>query len=71
MMELIASRHSIRENFDIFELRENGELVAALYPTDDGLKIVSKFIVNHPSLIAIEVQQPPALLIDFRPGMAL
>jgi hypothetical protein len=54
----------------VVELRtEDGQLVATVSATEDGLRIVSKYIVNHPALVMIEVQEPPALRIDLTQGM--
>ena len=68
MMQLVSGVHRVHGG-TMFELRNGEQLVACIYPTEDGLKIVSKYIVNDPRLVMIEVQEPPAILIDLTQGM--
>lgn len=67
-MRLDIGRHEVTGR-SVFELRDGELLVACMYPTEDGLKIVSKYIVNHAELVTIEVQDPAAVLIDLRRGI--
>jgi hypothetical protein len=69
-VKLEASTHSIT-GATMFELRTDfGVLVAGIYATENGLKIVSKYVVNHPLLVAIEPHPlPPAIVIDLAEGM--
>ena len=68
MLRLSAHQHSIRSNTTLFELLdEKGELVAGIYATERGLKIVSKYISNRSDLIQIEAVPPPAILVNLRP----
>ena len=68
-MALTAHEHTIT-GATMFELRdEDGRLVAGIYATDDGLKVVSKYITNHPLLVAIDPNEPPAIVINLAPGI--
>lgn len=68
-MKLVPGTHGVNGS-EMVELRsDSGDLVACLYATAAGLKIVSKYIVNIPELVMIEVQLPPALLVNLAAGM--
>ena len=68
-MRLQLAPHSHKSD-SIVELRTDaGELVACIYSSARGLKIVSKYILNHPMLVAIDAAEPPAMLIDLARGM--
>ena len=40
------------------------KLLGVLYPTPDGVKFVSKYITNHPLIVAIDPDEPLAILIS-------
>jgi hypothetical protein len=42
---------------------EKDELAGVLYPTPTGVKLVSKYITNHPLLVTIDPGEPPAIII--------
>lgn len=64
MMRLRVAHHAISSAPMVEILSDTGQLIGCIYPTNAGVKIVSKYIVNHETLVAIEIQEPPALLID-------
>jgi len=64
-MKLQKGRHILKPEVEIFELRDDADmLIACIYPTRTGLKIVSAFIRNHPLLVLIDPDDPPAILIN-------
>lgn len=66
MYELKTPPHPERPGVKIFEVWRGGTFVAAVYPTEQGLKIVSKYLTGREEAsISIDRQPPPAILIDF------
>jgi hypothetical protein len=54
--------HSKRLDVAIVEVWRDDEFVAGIYPTDEGIKIVSK----HLGLVIREnMSPPPALIVEF------
>jgi hypothetical protein len=43
---------------------EEAILLGVLYPTPMGAKFVSKFITNHPLLVVISPDDPPAVIVS-------
>jgi hypothetical protein len=39
-------------------------MLGVLYPTATGVKFVSKYITNHPLLVAVDPANPPAVVIS-------
>jgi hypothetical protein len=67
MLRLVPRAHTVKPQTMVYELRdEAGELVAAIYATDRGLKIVSNYIEDRPGLVTVDPDYPPALLIRLR-----
>jgi hypothetical protein len=63
-MKLRLSDHGLKMEKIVELCTDAGEVLAAIYATPRGVKIVSQHIQNTPDLVAIEVQYPPALLIN-------
>lgn len=58
-----------RRGVQLCEILQNGEVVGVIYPTKDGLKIVSRYLIENPES-AIEIDRGkfppiPAVLINF------
>jgi hypothetical protein len=67
MLRLRRGTHQITNCTDMVELLdESGKLVAGIYATDTGLKIVSKYIENRPDLVVVDPEYPPAILVRLR-----
>jgi len=66
-MKLKLSEHLI-DGTPMVEVRDyNGLLIAGIYATPRGVKVVSKLIDNRPDLVVIDPQFPPAVLINVLP----
>ena len=48
----------------VIEVWEDQQMIAVIYPKDRGVKIVSKYIENRPDLVVVDLQEPPALLVN-------
>ncbi len=65
MFELRVAEHSRKPDTKIFEVWNGEEFMASIYPTETGIKVVSKHIADDPEgAIVIEKSPPiPAILI--------
>ena len=45
-----------------------GELVGVIYPTALGCKVVSKHIEKNPLLVTLDLEEPPAIHVNFLIG---
>lgn len=69
MFELRIADHKIRPGVKVYEIIQNGEVVGTIYPTDRGIKVVSRYLIDNPES-AVEIERDkappiPALLINF------
>jgi hypothetical protein len=64
-LKLRPAAHLGRPNGTIMVelLDEADNIVAGIYATESGLKIVSKHIVNRPDLVVIDPSYPPAIVV--------
>ncbi len=65
MTEFRIAPHRLTPGRQIVEVWENGVFIAAIYPTDGGIKIVSKFFPGRPS-ITIDPEQPVSVQVAIR-----
>ena len=68
MFSLRITEHTIKEGVKLLEILQNGEVVGAIYPTERGIKIVSRYLMDDPES-AIEIERNkfppiPAILIN-------
>ena len=68
MFSLRTDNHEIKAEGKIFEIWNEGEFMGAIYPTEKGIKVVSKYIARDPES-AIEIDRSklspiPAILIN-------
>lgn len=64
-MKLRADEHFLRPGETCFELVDDGDnLIAAIYATPKGIKIVSKYIKGTPSLTTFHGPGPGAIEIN-------
>lgn len=68
MFTLRLARHGVRPDVFIFEIWNGSTLMGVIYPTERGIKVVSKYLIDDPEgAIKIErdTQIPiPAILIN-------
>lgn len=72
MVTFKLAPHSADPRTQIVEIWESGEFIGAIYPTEVGVKLVSKYLVSDPEG-AIEIERDklppiPAILINIRRG---
>jgi len=68
MFSLRTDNHEIKPGVRMFEIWNKGKFVGAIYPTEKGIKVVSKYIARDPES-AIEIDKSklspiPAILIN-------
>ncbi len=68
MFELRIAEHTEKRGVKLFEIVQDKEVVGAIYPTDRGIRIVSRYLLKDPeSAIKIERDSEPpipAILIN-------
>jgi len=65
MFSLRTDNHEIKPGVRMFEIWNKGKFVGAIYPTEKGIKVVSKYIIKDPeSAIEIDRSEIPAILIN-------
>ena len=62
------AEHEIERDTQIVEIIQDGEVVGAIYPTERGIKIISRYLFENPEG-AIEIERGklppiPAILIN-------
>lgn len=67
MFEFRLADHRDKPGVKLVEIIQNGEVVGAVYPTETGLKIVSRYLLADPET-AVEIDRSklppiPAILI--------
>jgi len=70
MLELKMSAHDIRPGAQVVEIWNGSTLMGVIYPTERGVKVLSKYILHNPEG-AIEIDREkspsiPAILINLR-----
>lgn len=70
MFRLEIADHDYRPGAQVVEIWDGITLMGAIYPTEHGTKVVSKFIANNPEG-AVEIDRSklppiPAILINIR-----
>ncbi|MFH0805451.1 MAG: hypothetical protein V1901_00995 [Patescibacteria group bacterium] len=68
MFSLRITEHTIKRGTKLVEILQDGEVVGAVYPTERGIKIVSRYLLENPES-AIEIERDklppiPAVLIN-------
>ena len=68
MFSLETASHEIKPEIKIFEIWNEGEFMGTIYPTEKGIKVVSKHIAKDPES-AIKIGRSkslpiPAILIN-------
>lgn len=69
MFTLRMAKHSIKQGVNLFEILQDGEVVGAIYPTERGIKIVSRHLLVESPEKKIEIVRSkllpiPAVLIN-------
>lgn len=68
MFDLRIAEHSVKQGTKLFEILQDEEVVGAIYPTERGIKVVSRYLMDNPeSAIKIErdkLPPIPAILIN-------
>ena len=71
MTELRMSKYSLTGG-KIVEVWEDGRFIAAIYPKDRGVKIVSKYLDNRRrDLVTVDPSYPPALHVNIWDGQII
>ncbi len=70
MFTFKLARHSVEPDRDIIEIWDGATFVGAIYPTDQGIKLISKYIADNPEA-AIKIDRSelsllPAILINIK-----
>lgn len=47
MIKLKLAKHTCKANTDIIEIWKDGAFIGAVYPTDEGVKVISKYELKH------------------------
>lgn len=74
MFELRMAEHDIHRGRQIVEVWDGATLMGAIYPTERGVKVISKFLVGREPQTFIEIERRPpapeipAILIHLRPA---
>lgn len=74
MFTFKLARHSVEPDRDIIEIWDGNTFVGAIYPTDQGIKLISKYIADNPeAAIKIKIDRSgllplPAILINIKKG---
>lgn len=68
MFTFRMAEHSIKRGVEICEILQKDEVVGTIYPTEKGIKIVSRYLMDDPES-AIEIDRSklppiPAILIN-------
>lgn len=63
MYRLIAARHTAW-NDSVIEIWDDDRLAGVIYPTDKGIRVISKYLTNSALGLLLELAYPPALNID-------
>lgn len=65
MTTIKPATHTLnKEQVRIYEVWDGDRFIAAIYPTERGVKIVSKYIENREDLLQVEPLEPPAILVN-------
>ncbi len=74
MFELRIAEHTEKQGVKVklFEIVQGEEVVGAIYPTDRGIRIVSRYLLENPES-AVEIERDnlppiPAILINLIRG---
>ena len=62
MTELRTAQRTL----NIVEVWDGDTLIAAIYPSPGGVKIVSKYLENRPDLVTVDAVEPLALTVRIR-----
>ncbi len=63
MVRFEITSHSTKPNIQIIEVWQGNDFIASIYPTEDGIKLISKFIIN-PVEEVIEIDREPPIAIS-------
>jgi hypothetical protein len=63
MMKLKAGEHSVMPGRDVIEVWDGDQMVGAIYPTDTGVKILSKYLPEVARLCDPSVLLPDEITI--------
>ena len=68
MLRLRVREHALKSGEPVIELvdEHQGDLIAWIYATERGVKIVSKYVEHRPDLITIDPLPPPAVHVNLR-----
>lgn len=62
MMELRLAEHLVTPGKTVVEIWDGDTLRGAIYPTDEGVKIVSKYFAEFPLHEGLVTSGPPKML---------
>lgn len=71
MITFKLAPHSVLSGVQLVEIWDEGEMIGSIYPTEVGIKVISKHVANDlEGVIHIERHQPashiPEILINIR-----
>ncbi len=66
MVRFEITSHSTKPNIQIIEVWQGNDFIASIFPTEDGITLISKFIINPVEEVIEIVREPLAISIHIK-----